>query len=364
MVTPQQWDSSLCMEHWGRRELQTEVDPNGYVVFVSGAEQLGGNKYLLTDGLFVAKILDRTLVEYPAKDARISGANTTMGLGAYWDLSAMCMNHRMIDLRAFRRLVERGLISAEDFITIETGQQQVVTKHFRNAANVHKFYEDKTRYKVIVMEHTWKSQLKRKTMAFLQPNPFFYGVVRMLMVDHEDFANGNFLAVQWRTETATGDMAQCYEEKQSRVGAETIRRIMQDYPKALDNRLHDFFNHIEDTGIKAIVSGLVIAHARTVLASSLNNPATKDNPEAALCQKPFSGYIQLIVEWRTNIYRRSPDTVVRLFPFGERVVSTRATSTETDSGVEEQHDGEGTVETPGEEGVQRDGQGAGAVEQV
>lgn len=33
-------------------------------------EQLGGNKYLLTDGLFVAKMLDRTLVEYPAKDAR------------------------------------------------------------------------------------------------------------------------------------------------------------------------------------------------------------------------------------------------------------------------------------------------------
>lgn len=28
----------------------------------------------------------------------------------------------------------------------------------------------------------------------------------------QDFANGNFLAVQWRTETATGDMAQCYEE--------------------------------------------------------------------------------------------------------------------------------------------------------
>lgn len=34
------------------------------------SEQLGGNKYLLTDGLFVAKMLDRTLVEYPAKDAR------------------------------------------------------------------------------------------------------------------------------------------------------------------------------------------------------------------------------------------------------------------------------------------------------
>ena len=54
----------------------------------------------------------------------------------------------MIDLRAFRRLVDRGLISAEDFITIETGQQQVVTRHFKNTANVRAFYEDKTRYKV------------------------------------------------------------------------------------------------------------------------------------------------------------------------------------------------------------------------
>lgn len=54
----------------------------------------------------------------------------------------------MIDLRAFRGLVDRGLISAEDFVTIETGQQQVVTRHFKNAPVVRKFYEDKTRYKV------------------------------------------------------------------------------------------------------------------------------------------------------------------------------------------------------------------------
>lgn len=36
-VTPEQWDSSLCMEHWGRKELMTEADPNGYIVFVSGS---------------------------------------------------------------------------------------------------------------------------------------------------------------------------------------------------------------------------------------------------------------------------------------------------------------------------------------
>ena len=62
-------------------------------------------------------------------------------------------NHRIIDLRAFRGLVDRGLISAEDFITIETGQQQVVTKHFKNAAVVNKFYEDKTQYKVRVLTY-------------------------------------------------------------------------------------------------------------------------------------------------------------------------------------------------------------------
>lgn len=61
----------------------------------------------------------------------------------------------MIDLRAFRGLVERGLIAAEDFITIETGQQQVVTRHFKNAANVRNFYEDKNRFKVRVLK-AWK----------------------------------------------------------------------------------------------------------------------------------------------------------------------------------------------------------------
>lgn len=48
---------------------------------------------------------------------------------------------------------------------------------------------------VIVMEHTWKSQLKRRAMAFLRPNPFFYGVVRMLMADHEVYGTaGSLLA--------------------------------------------------------------------------------------------------------------------------------------------------------------------------
>ncbi|CAM9316179.1 unnamed protein product [Ascophyllum nodosum] len=317
LVTPPSWDSTLCMEHWGRPELLTEADPNGYVVFVNGAEQLGGNKYLLADGMFIAKMLDRTLVEFPAKDARISVANSTMGLGAYWDLLAMCMTHRILDIRAFRRLVETGSLAADDFVTIETHQQPITTHHFRHRDNVLKYFEDKLHYKVIVMEGTWKSTIHRRNLMYLSPNPFFLGVSRMLSIGKEDFRNGEFIAVQWRTETATGDISACYDEvravieenrialgytrnqvlfstdmygstsgtynssKKKKVGEEAIRRIREDYPKALDNRLHDFFEEIKDSGVKAIVSGLVVAQARILLASSLNKPKLKATPEAS-----------------------------------------------------------------------------------
>lgn len=63
-------------------------------------------------------------------------------------LCAKHRNHRILDLRAFRRLVERGLIPPEEFITIETGKQEVVTRHFKNSVNVRAFYEGKTQYKV------------------------------------------------------------------------------------------------------------------------------------------------------------------------------------------------------------------------
>lgn len=39
-------------------------------LFDAAREQLGGNKFLVSDGMFVAKALNRTFVEYPVKDAR------------------------------------------------------------------------------------------------------------------------------------------------------------------------------------------------------------------------------------------------------------------------------------------------------
>lgn len=122
----------------------------------------------------------------------------------------------------------------------------------------------------------------------------------------------------------------------------------------------------QDTGIKAIVSGLVIAQSRMLLASSLNDPATKESPEAAECQKPFSGYIQLIVKWRTDVFRRPADSVVRLFPFGDAVASTPATTTDIESVAERdrnediesdvEHVGEGAE---GEQEKEKNGQGGG-----
>ena len=35
------------------------------------------------------------------------------------------------------------------------------------------------------MEHTWKSHLNRRTMAYLHPNPFYHGVARMLLLEQE-----------------------------------------------------------------------------------------------------------------------------------------------------------------------------------
>lgn len=75
-------------------------------------------------------------------------------------------------------------------------------------------------------------------------------------------------------------------------------------------------NDIQDSGIKAIVSGLVMAQSVILLASSLNAESSK-NPDAFVCEKHSSGYVHLIAEWRTKIFQKGPETLIRLFPFGD-----------------------------------------------
>lgn len=57
-------------------------------------------------------------------------------------------NHRILDLRSFRTIIERGLVLAEDFVTIQTGQQGITTHHFKHAKDVHKYYKERVKYKV------------------------------------------------------------------------------------------------------------------------------------------------------------------------------------------------------------------------
>lgn len=73
--------------------------------------------------------------------------------------------------------------------------------------------------------------------------------------------------------------------------------------------------HPQDSGVRAFVSGLAVASSEIMIGSSLNNPATKDVPEASRCQKPYSGYITLITEWRDEILHKPEESVVRIFPF-------------------------------------------------
>lgn len=61
----------------------------------------------------------------------------------------------------------------------------------------------------------------------------------------------------------------------------------------------------------------MVAYSSGMIASSLNAPWTKVLPKASVCQKPYSGYISLITEWRSQLYRKDPDTIIRLFPFGD-----------------------------------------------
>lgn len=72
-------------------------------------------------------------------------------------------------------------------------------------------------------------------------------------------------------------------------------------------------NDTQDTGIKALVSGLAVATSKVMIASSFNGHNTSRVPGARRCHKPHSGYIYLIAEWREQIGEKDSGSVVRVF---------------------------------------------------
>ncbi|CAN0167309.1 unnamed protein product [Pylaiella littoralis] len=351
LATPPVWDSSLCMAHWGLPHLQSKPDPNGYLVYVNGREQLGGNKYLMTDGIFVAKALNRTFVEYPVKDSRVvSIEEESIGLGAYWDLTEMCMYHRILDLGSFRDMMADGSIPPNAFTTITSAGSEVELRRVHTEHEAREHFQKYSGVQVLALEGTWKSNVVRASLQYLRPNPFYLGVVRMLLEQQKEWATGQFLAVQWRTETSFGNLTECYQEVKAVVeeqreklgygthqvlfntdlygktsgtfsasaqakGNSVLELINEDYPQALHNELHHFFTEIDDAGVRAFVSGLAVASSEVMIGSSLNPPSTKDIREANRCQKPYSGYIMLIAGWRADILQKPGDSIIRMFPF-------------------------------------------------
>ena len=53
-------------------------------------EQLGNNRFLLSDGLVIARALNRTLVEFPMQDSRIATTDAELGSCDYWDCERLC----------------------------------------------------------------------------------------------------------------------------------------------------------------------------------------------------------------------------------------------------------------------------------
>lgn len=85
----------------------------------------------------------------------------------------------------------------------------------------------------------------------------------------------------------------------------------------LDHRLvfNPSLSCCQDAGVRAFVSGLAVASSKRMLGTSLNERATNKIEGCSRCQKPHSGYIWLIKEWREEVVGKDGDDFVRLFPY-------------------------------------------------
>ncbi|CAM9657186.1 unnamed protein product [Scytosiphon promiscuus] len=212
-ATPPRWDSTTCMASWGVPELQTKADPNGYLLFSEGREQLGNNRFLFSDGLVIARALNRTLVEYPMQNSRIATPDAALGSCDYWDCENLCSYHRILDIWAFRSMLRESVVLVADFLTvISADKEQMLLPSLVTAENITGFFEDYNEWQVIAMKMAWKSGLRRAPMDILRPNPFYLGLVGRLLEKQEEWRGGRYMAVQWRTETSTGNnLTRCYE---------------------------------------------------------------------------------------------------------------------------------------------------------
>lgn len=51
---------------------------------------MGNNRIVISDGLAIAKALNRTLVEFPSSNSRVASADARRGFCMYWDCDMLC----------------------------------------------------------------------------------------------------------------------------------------------------------------------------------------------------------------------------------------------------------------------------------
>lgn len=61
-------------DHW--YDIRVDIYVDAWTLLSVNREQLGGNKFLVSDGIFMAKALNRTFVEYPVRDSRYDTLDT------------------------------------------------------------------------------------------------------------------------------------------------------------------------------------------------------------------------------------------------------------------------------------------------
>ncbi|CAM9950932.1 unnamed protein product [Ectocarpus sp. 6 AP-2014] len=328
---PPEWGSADCMKRWGVPWLLTKPDPAGYIIFVNGREQLGSNRFLLSDGLYIAKTLNRTLVEFPVANARISRADSDLGFGAYWDLDSLCQYHRILGLGAFRSLIEAGRLDVENFLVMTPVRPSAnPMSTLRTAKDVREAFGGYEDSQVIVMNGQWKSNIRRDPLKLIRPLPFYENLARRLIDQQQGWENEAFLAVQWRTETSTGNLTACYghvreaveryreqegfdrgqvffntdltphssgtySSQQLAVKQQVLAMIDEDYPSAMNNTVTAYLDNLEDTGVKSLTSGVVAALPRVLLASTERKWWWS---RRGVCQKIHSHFVDLVVEFR------------------------------------------------------------------
>ena len=182
------------------------IDPNGYIELLEVREQMNqATHFLREDAFFIAKVLDRTLVEPVVAHARVtreSGDAHTLSL--WFDMDAMCDYHRVIDYASFEALraahaLQSTVVSPRGAAERKPGGVRLLT-----ARDVHAYFRDAlvTNPAVLQLTDFWRSGITRAKTSGMNALVFRLQPLHQIEADSvaERCIGRPFVCAQWRTE--------------------------------------------------------------------------------------------------------------------------------------------------------------------